>query len=130
MKRKEREREVEGRRRYERNEGTYSRRTVVIGGNFIILRHYPRYCNAIKLDTLRTPCGTGGISRALSFRVPSSFSFRFAKTLEERNSSCAATPSPCLNSFTFAICLHAYILCSIWLNKIVKMYASRVTGIS
>lgn len=56
---------TERRRRYERNEGTYSRRAVVIGGNFIILRHYPRYCNAIKLDTLRTPCGTGGISRAL-----------------------------------------------------------------
>lgn len=47
------------------NGGTYSRRAVVIGGNFIILRHYPRYCNAIKLDTLRTPCGTGGISRRL-----------------------------------------------------------------
>lgn len=43
----------------------------MIGGNFIILRHYPRYCNAIKLDTLRTPCGTGGISRALSFCVDS-----------------------------------------------------------
>lgn len=36
-------------------EWTYSKRVVVIGGNFIILRHYPRYCNAIKLDTLGTP---------------------------------------------------------------------------
>lgn len=61
----------------ERNEGTYSRRAVVIGGNFIILRHYPRYCNAIKLDTLRTPCGTGGISRALS-SFADSFSLSFS----------------------------------------------------
>lgn len=50
-------REKEGRRG-----GTYSRRSVVIGGNFIILRHYPRYCNAIKLDTLRTPRGTEYLS--------------------------------------------------------------------
>lgn len=35
--------------------GMYSKRVAVIEGNFIILRHYPRYCNAIKLDTLRTP---------------------------------------------------------------------------
>lgn len=43
-------------------------RVVVIGGNFIILRHYPRYCNAIKLDTL------GTLARFLSFSLTFIFS--------------------------------------------------------
>lgn len=49
----------EGRSVVERGGGMYSKRVAVIEGNFIILRHYPRYCNAIKLDTLRTPPWNG-----------------------------------------------------------------------
>lgn len=76
----------ENERRYEWNEGTYSRRVVVIGGNFIILRHYPRYCNAIKLDTLRTPCGTGVYLCLLPLSLPLPFA-SLTKT-PERDSPC------------------------------------------
>lgn len=54
--------EGKGMERLGKEERTYSKRVAVIEGNFIILRHYPRYCNAIKLDTLRTPRKTAGIS--------------------------------------------------------------------
>jgi len=64
---------------------------VVIGGNFIILRHYPRYCNAIKLDTLRTPCGTGGIS-------PSPLASLFLRFRFPRGAR-RGTPSPCPGIF-------------------------------
>lgn len=89
----------------------------MIGGNFIILRHYPRYCNAIKLDTLRTPCGMGRISRALPLSLTLSFSFFFFLSHlhllhKRRSSSCCGLLHLAL---TILFCI--YISRSIWLNK-------------
>lgn len=87
---------------------TYSRRAVVIGGNFIILRHYPRYCNAIKLDTLRTPSGTGECLGLLPLEVSSS-SFRFLREDVGTRFALLRTSSPCPNNFT----QYTYISCPI-----------------
>lgn len=113
-------------RRYERNGGTYSRRVVVIGGNFIILRHYPRYCNAIKLDTLRTPRGSRPrrISRSpfsresLSLPLPSAF---FAKT-PERGSPCCG-----LLHLALTTLLGIYTLSDL-VRQNRKTYASQVSN--
>lgn len=97
------------------NEGTYSRRAVVIGGNFIILRHYPRYCNAIKLDTLRTPCRN--ISGSFLLRVSSFFHF-----LHEDVGTLLAllrSISHCPNNFT------RYIYMFDLAKQIQKAYVSR-----
>lgn len=97
----------ENERRYERNEGTYSRRVVVIGGNFIILRHYPRYCNAIKLDTLRTPRGSkpSVYLGLLPLASLSSSAFRFLREDAGTRLALLRTSSPCPNNFTWYIYL-------------------------
>lgn len=99
-KEKEREKKRENERRYEWDEETYSRRVVVIGGNFIILRHYPRYCNAIKLDTLRTPCGTSVYLDLFPLASLSSSSFRFLCEDVGTRLALLQTSSLCSNNFT------------------------------
>lgn len=76
-----------------KEERAYSERVAVIEGNFIILRHYLRYCNAIKLDTLRTPRKTAGIS----LNIPTG-SLLLAPTSAGRGISVAASRIPRDNS--------------------------------